>query len=90
MRKGTAILLAILLLAALPLCARADGQKLLYPGTAVEGSQLTVMTVPMSSGTVDVAAGDGTIGGGDGGTRAEANLGLTFYCVMDNSRSFSN
>lgn len=90
MRRCAAILLALALLAALPLCARADGQKLLYPGTAVEGSQLTVMTIPLSSGTVDVSVGDVTIGGGDGGTRAEANLGLTFYCVVDNSRSFSN
>lgn len=90
MRKGAAILLAVLLLATLPLCAYADGQRLLYPGMAVEDSRLTVMTVPMSSGTVDVATGSGTVGGDDCGTRAEANLGLTFYCVMDNSRSFSN
>ena len=90
MRRCAAILLALALLAALPLCARADGQKLLYPGMAVEGNQLTVMTVPLSSGTVDVSVGDATIGGGDGGTRAEANLGLTFYCVVDKSRSFSN
>lgn len=90
MRKGAAFLLAVLLLAALPLCARADGQRLLYPGMAVEDGRLTVMTIPLSSGTVDVATGSGTVGGEDVGTRAEANLGLTFYCVMDNSRSFSN
>lgn len=90
MRKGAAFLLAFLLLAALPLCARADGQRLLYPGMAVEDGRLTVMTIPLSSGTVDVAVGSGTVGGEDVGTRAEANLGLTFYCVMDNSRSFSN
>ena len=90
MRKGAAFLLAFLLLAALPLCARADGQRLLYPGMAVEDGRLTVMTIPLSSGTVDVATGSETVGGEDVGTRAEANLGLTFYCVMDNSRSFSN
>lgn len=89
MRRCAAILLALALLAALPLCARADGQKLLYPGTAVENSDVYVMCVPLSSGTVDVFAGDVSIAG-SAATRAEANLGITFYCVVDTSRSFSN
>ena len=89
MKKGSAFLLVFVLLAALTLGASAEDGKLVYPGIQVQGSQLLLTAVPLNGGTVKVTA-DGVNIGGSASTLGEAQPGVTYYCVVDNSRSFSN
>ena len=89
MKKGSAFLLIFVLLAALTLGASAEDGKLVYPGIQVQGSQLLLTAVPLDGGTVKVTA-DGVNIGGSASTVGESQPGVTYYCVVDNSRSFSN
>ena len=89
MKKLSAFLLVFVLLAALALRASAEDGKLVYPGFQVQGSQLLLTAVPLNGGTVKVTA-DGVNIGGSASTLGDAQPGVTYYCVVDNSRSFSN
>lgn len=89
MKKLSAFLLVFVLLAALTLEAGAEDGKLVYPGFQVQDSQLLLTAVPLNGGTVKVTA-DGVNIGGSASTLGDAQPGVTYYCVVDNSRSFSN
>lgn len=89
MKRGSAFLLAAILLAALALSAGAEDGQLVYPGVQIQDSQVLLTAVPLSGGTVRITA-DGVSVGGSASTVAEAQPGITYYCVVDTSRSFSN
>ena len=89
MKRGSAFLLAAILLAALALSVGAEDGQLVYPGVQIQDSQVLLTAVPLSGGAVRITA-DGVSVGGSASTVAEAQPGITYYCVVDTSRSFSN
>lgn len=88
MKRLTALLLCVLLIAALALPAGAQAQKLLYSGTVVTGDHVYLVGVPMVGGSVSVTANGQTIPS-KAVSVAGAQLGVTYYCVVSVTSSLS-
>ena len=90
MKRGFALFLCLVIAAALSIPAAAEQQAgFLHPVTMVEGSSVYLAGAPLEGGTVTVSANgqrlDCTVT-----TVKEAGLPVTYYCIVDQSSSFSN
>lgn len=89
MKRGAALLVCLLLIAALALPARAEGQKLLYPGVTVTEDAVSFVSIPAEGGSIAVSAGGQTIPSTQQ-TVQDAGLGITYYCVVSTTSTLSN
>ena len=88
-KRGFALLLCLAILAALVLPAAAEQTGFLHPMARKDSSCLYLAGAPLAGGNVSVAAGgqkvDCTVT-----TVKDSGLGVTYYCIVDQSSSLSN
>lgn len=90
MKRGFAIFLCLALLAALTIPAAAEQQaKFLHPMEMIQGSTLYLAGAPLEGGTVTVTA-NGQSASCTVTTVQDAALPVTYYCMVDQSSSFSD
>lgn len=89
MKRGTALLIALLLLVTLPLPAAAQGQRLLYPPVQVQDDSVLCFATSLEGGNVSVTA-NGTPVECTATPLAQTSLGITYYCVVGLTSSLSN
>ena len=90
MKRAFAFLLCLTLLSALALPAGAEQQAgFLHPMVWVEGNSLCLAAGPVGDGTVSVTANGQSVPC-TVTTAEEAELPITYYCMVDQSSSFSN
>ena len=90
MKKVCSFLLCLALLTALALSAGAEGQTgFLHPMVWVEDGSLCLAAGPAAGGTVTVTANGQSVPC-TVTTAWEAELPITYYCMVDQSSSFSN
>ncbi|MGM9605209.1 MAG: hypothetical protein ACI3XG_09090, partial [Faecousia sp.] len=91
MKRAFALVLCLAVLLALALPAGAEQQtKFLHPFTQVEDSTLSLAGAPAGEGTVSVTVNGQSFDHYSITTVQEAKLPVTYYCVVDQSSSFSN
>lgn len=90
MKRGFAIFLCLALLAALTIPAAAEQQaKFLHPMEKTQGNTLYLAGAPLEGGTVTVTA-NGQSAPCTVTTVQDAALPVTYYCMVDQSSSFSD
>ena len=90
MKRGFAIFLCLALLAALTIPAAAEQQaKFLHPMEKTQGNTLYLAGAPLEGGTVTVTA-NGQSASCTVTTVQDAALPVTYYCMVDQSSSFSD
>lgn len=88
MKRVAALLLCVLLCASLAVSARAQPQKLLYPGTVIAGDHVYLVGIPLEGGNIRVTANGQEIPANVVSV-AGAQLGVTYYCVVSTTSSMS-
>ena len=88
MKRGFAIFLCLALLAALTIPAAAEQVKFLHPFEKTQGNTLYLAGAPLEGGTVTVTA-NGQSAPCTVTTVQDAALPVTYYCMVDQSSSFS-
>lgn len=88
MKRGFAIFLCLALLAALTFPAAAEQVKFLHPFEKTQGNTLYLAGAPLEGGTVTVTA-NGQSAPCTVTTVQDAALPVTYYCMVDQSSSFS-
>lgn len=89
MKRGFAIFLCLALLAALTFPAAAEQVKFLHPFEKTQGNTLYLAGAPLEGGTVTVTA-NGQSAPCTVTTVQDAALPVTYYCMVDQSSSFSD
>lgn len=89
MKRGFAIFLCLALLAALTIPAAAEQVKFLHPFEKTQGNTLYLAGAPLEGGTVTVTA-NGQSASCTVTTVQDAALPVTYYCMVDQSSSFSD
>ena len=88
-KRGFALLLCLAILASLILPAAAEQQVgFLHPTIRKDGSYLYLTGAPLNGGKLTVATGGRTVTP-TVTTVKEAGLGVTYYCIVDQSSSLS-
>ena len=89
-KRGFAFFLCLALLAVLIVPVGAEQEaKFLHPVTVIEDSALYLAGAPAEDGTVSVTANGQSVPC-TLGTLEESTLPVTYYCIVDQSSSFSN
>ena len=88
-KRGFALLLCLAILASLILPAAAEQQVgFLHPTIRKDGSYLYLAGAPLNGGKLTITAGGRTVNP-TVTTVKEAGLGVTYYCIVDQSSSLS-
>lgn len=89
MKKGIAVFLSLVMLAALAVSAGAE-PAFLHAYTRVDDSALYLAGAPAADGFITVGVNGQSFDDYTVATAEEAQLPITYYCVVDQSSSFSN
>ena len=91
MKRASALILCLAILLALALTAGAEQQgKSLYPLARVDDSALYLAAQPTQEGTFSVTVNGQSFEACRVTTVEQAQLPVTYYCIVDQSSSFSN
>lgn len=91
MKRFSALLLCLLLCLALAVPAGAEGQQgILHPFAWVDGGQLCLTGAPVGEGAVTVTVNGQSFPNVSVSTVREAELPVTYYCLVDGGSYFSN
>lgn len=88
MKKGTALLLVLALLAGLIISAGAEDGGLLYPGCHIVGENVYLTGIKTGGGSFSVTA-NGTPVACEAVKLEDSDIGITYYCVVSITSSLS-